>query len=81
MTYAKPTLFMGVPRVWEKIEEKLKELASKSPGFLQRISTWAKSKGTLNSEAKMHNTPKPFGYSFAHFLILGRIKKALGLDE
>lgn len=29
----------------------------------------------------MMGTPKPFGYSLAHFLILGRIKKALGLDE
>ncbi len=72
---------MGVPRVWEKMEERLKEIGAQSPGIVQRISTWAKSKGTLHSESKMMGTPKPFGYSLAHFLILGRIKKALGLDE
>ena len=72
---------MGVPRVWEKMEEKLKELGAQSPGLLQRLSTWAKSKGTLHSDTRMHGAPKPFGYSIANFLILGRIKKALGLDE
>jgi long-chain-fatty-acid--CoA ligase ACSBG len=81
LQYAKPTTFLAVPRVWEKMEEKLKELAASSPTVLQKISGWAKGKGTLNSEAKMQNKDHPFGYSFAHFLILGRIKKALGFDQ
>ena len=81
MNYAKPTMFLGVPRVWEKMEERLKELAASSPTILQKISGWAKGKGSLNSKAKMKNEESPFGYSFAHFLILGRIKKALGLDQ
>lgn len=81
LQYAKPTTFLAVPRVWEKMEEKLKELAASSPTVLQKISGWAKGKGTLNSEAKMQNKDHPFGYSFAHFLILGRIKKALGLGK
>lgn len=63
------------------MEERLKEIGAQSPGIVQRISTWAKGKGTLHSDSRMHGTPKPFGYSLAHFLILGRIKKALGLDE
>ena len=81
LNYAKPTLFLGVPRVWEKMEERLKELAASSPSILQKISGWAKGKGTLNSQARMKNEDAPFGYNFAHFLILGRIKKALGLDQ
>lgn len=81
LSYAKPTIFMGVPRVWEKMEERLKEIAAQAPTVLQKISGWAKGKGTLNSIAKMQNKDHPFGYSLAHFLILGRVKKRLGLGE
>ena len=81
LTHAKPTIFLGVPRVWEKMEERLKELASQAPSFLQKISGWAKTKGTLSSEAKLHGGQNPYGYTLAHMLILGRIKKALGLDQ
>lgn len=81
LTYVQPTLFLGVPRVWEKIEEKMKDLASQSPSIVQKISGWAKGKGLLNSKARMNKEDSPFGYSLAHFLILGRVKKALGLDR
>ena len=80
LQYAKPTMFLAVPRVWEKMEEKLKEIGAQAPTILQKVSTWAKGKGTLNSKARMQNKDHPFGYSLAHFLILGRVKKALGLE-
>ena len=81
LQHAKPTLFFAVPRVWEKMEEKMKEIASQVPTIMQKISAWAKTKGTLASEAKMFNKDNPFGYALAHFLVLGRVKKALGLDQ
>ncbi|CAI2358866.1 unnamed protein product [Moneuplotes crassus] len=81
MQYAKPTIFLAVPRVYEKMEEKLKEIASQAPGVLQRLSNWAKTKGAAHTEARLQGKPNPFGYSLAHFLVLGRIKKALGLEE
>lgn len=37
-----PTGFLGVPRVWEKIHEKLKEVAATVTGTKKKISTWAK---------------------------------------
>lgn len=80
LQYAKPTMFLGVPRVWEKMEEKLKEIASQAPSILQKVSGWAKGKGLLNSKARMQNKDHPFGYSLAHFVVLGRVKKALGLE-
>jgi len=42
LQWARPTIFFAVPRVWEKFEEKLKEIASTKPAFLQSISGWAK---------------------------------------
>ncbi len=32
----------GVPRVWEKIEEKLKEVGRKNTGVKKAVADWAK---------------------------------------
>lgn len=45
LTWARPTIFFAVPRVWEKFEDKLKEIASTKPQFMQNISGWAKGYG------------------------------------
>jgi len=45
LQWAKPTYFLAVPRVWEKMEEKLKDIASQKSGLLQSISGWAKGLG------------------------------------
>lgn len=45
LQWARPTLFLAVPRVWEKFEDKLKEIASTKPAILQAISGWAKGHG------------------------------------
>jgi len=34
-----------VPRIWEKFEDKLKEIASSKQKILQAISGWAKGNG------------------------------------
>jgi long-chain-fatty-acid--CoA ligase ACSBG len=46
MTWARPTMFFAVPRVWEKFEEKLKEIGASKSSLLQSISGWAKGHGT-----------------------------------
>jgi long-subunit acyl-CoA synthetase (AMP-forming) len=73
-------MFLAVPRVWEKFEEKLKEIAATKPAILQSLSGWAQGYGTLNTAAKMSKTDPPFMYSVANFIVLSNIKKALGLD-
>ena len=81
LKWARPTSFFAVPRVWEKFEERLKEIASTKPGFVQSISGWAKSYGWANTVAKQNHQDPPFLYSVAEFLILRRIKEQLGLDQ
>lgn len=72
---------MGVPRIYEKIEEKMKALGASVGPIAKRISTWAKSKGFEHSMSIQNKDSAPFGYTLANFLILKRIKDALGLDQ
>lgn len=51
----RPTFFFSVPRVWEKIEEKMKAIAS-SNGFMKKsIANWAKGMGKQGTFAETHN--------------------------
>ena len=45
MREVRPTLFLGVPRVWEKIEEKMRDVGRTTGGLKKRIATWAKGIG------------------------------------
>ena len=38
----RPTAFLGVPRVWEKIREKMLEVGKKTKGPMKALSTFAK---------------------------------------
>ncbi len=42
LQWARPTLFIAVPRIWEKMEEKLKEIGASKGQLLSKVSTWAK---------------------------------------
>ena len=46
LTWARPTIFLAVPRIWEKFEDKLKALGADSAEFVKSLATWAKSQGT-----------------------------------
>lgn len=82
LQWCKPTFFLAVPRIWEKFEEKLKEVGSKSPGFLQSISSWAKSHATQKVQQQAKGDLEfSTMFKLANFTILRRIKTALGLDE
>lgn len=78
----KPTIFFGVPRVWEKIQEKMVQMGRETKGIKKSLSTWAKSMGAQHSELAQYGNAggAPCGYSCANFLILSKIKGALGLD-
>jgi len=72
---------LAVPRVWEKFEDKLKEIASTKPAFLQSISGWAKGHGYTKVINQQKGKPAPWMFSMANFAVLKRIKQAIGLDE
>jgi len=50
---ARPTVFLGVPRVWEKINEKLVSIGRKSGSLKKYIADWAKEVGLSHYEDAM----------------------------
>ncbi|GMH77067.1 hypothetical protein TrVE_jg6822 [Triparma verrucosa] len=80
----KPTVFFGVPRVWEKIYEKMQEVAKvNNKSFVKRnIGAWAKGKAmSKNMKAQFGEgggAPMTF---FIAKKILGKIRAALGLQR
>eukprot|EP00937_MAST-01D_sp_MAST-1D-sp2_P005773 g5773.t1 len=79
----KPTIFLGVPRVWEKIAEKMKAMGARTTGLKKKIATWAKRKGLEHQQACQMGGDgrKPFFHGMANKLVLSKVKAALGLEE
>jgi len=77
----RPTAFLGVPRVWEKFQEKLKELGKSVTGMKKMLADWGKDVGLRTNLAKMKGQSGPFGYSLAKALVFNRVREGLGLDR
>jgi long-chain-fatty-acid--CoA ligase ACSBG len=45
MKEIRPTKFLAVPRVWEKMYEKMMDIGRSTTGLKKMIATWAKAKG------------------------------------
>lgn len=51
---ARPTLFMGVPRVWEKMQEKMRAIGAKASPMRKAVADWAKSIGLQYNYSRMN---------------------------
>lgn len=79
----RPTYFFGVPRVWEKIAEKMWSIAAETTGIKKRIATFAKDKAAQKTTMAQYGKSggAPCGFGIANALVLSRIKEALGLEQ
>uniref|UniRef100_A0A3Q3W420 Long-chain-fatty-acid--CoA ligase ACSBG2 n=1 Tax=Mola mola TaxID=94237 RepID=A0A3Q3W420_MOLML len=80
----RPTAFMGVPRVWEKMQEKMKSVGAKSSTVRRKVSAWAKDVGLQTNLTKMNHgaaSRTTFSYHIAKKLVFRKVRKALGLDR
>ncbi|XP_076204536.1 long-chain-fatty-acid--CoA ligase ACSBG1 isoform X2 [Aptenodytes patagonicus] len=76
-----PTSHMGVPRVWEKIMEKLKDTSAQS-GFMKRkILSWAMSLSLERNLNCSSSDLKQFWTRLADHLVLAKIRNALGFSS
>ena len=72
---ARPTKFLGVPRVWEKIKDKMEEAGSQSGIIKRAIVRWAKNaalhRQNLILAGKItHQDKGNLNYQLAHKLVL-----------
>ncbi|XP_061680046.1 long-chain-fatty-acid--CoA ligase ACSBG2 isoform X4 [Syngnathoides biaculeatus] len=85
MKEVRPTAFMGVPRVWEKMQEKMKATGAKSSTVRRKVAAWAKDVGLQTNLSKMNQTRPadhtPLSYQIAKKLVFKKVRKALGLDR
>ncbi|XP_039891054.1 long-chain-fatty-acid--CoA ligase ACSBG2 [Simochromis diagramma] len=82
---ARPTAFMGVPRVWEKMQEKMKAVGAKSSTVRRKVAAWAKDVGLRTNLSKLNQNSAPgsapVSYHVAKKLVFKKVRKALGLDR
>jgi long-subunit acyl-CoA synthetase (AMP-forming) len=77
----RPTLFVGVPRVWEKIQAKMVAAGSQNSGLKKKIAAWARQKGLANGYARQEGKPAPAFFNLAHKLVFSKVHERLGLDR
>jgi long-subunit acyl-CoA synthetase (AMP-forming) len=77
----RPTVFLGVPRVWEKIQAKMVAAGAKAKPLQKKIAVWAKKVGLQAGFAEQKKQPKPLLYPVAKKLVFDKVRQRLGLDR
>mmetsp|Transcript_26474 Transcript_26474/g.66600 ORF Transcript_26474/g.66600 Transcript_26474/m.66600 type:complete len:628 (+) Transcript_26474:406-2289(+) len=79
----RPTIFFGVPRVWEKIQEKMMEIGAQTKGMKLRAARFAKRKGLQYFHAEQVGSKEDTAPSMMGLAnkILKKIHIALGMDR
>ncbi|XP_040595130.1 long-chain-fatty-acid--CoA ligase ACSBG2 isoform X2 [Mesocricetus auratus] len=78
----RPTVFLGVPRVWEKMQENIKENVSKSSSLRKKAFAWAKMLGLkVNTKRMLGKQDIPMNYRMAKALVFTKVRTSLGLDN
>ncbi len=77
----RPTIFLSVPRVWEKIQVAMQAAAAESSTLKKRIVAWARRVGLESGYAEQRGRTKPLLYPVAHKLVFSKVRQRLGLDR
>jgi len=79
---AKPTLFFGVPRVYEKIQEKMMEVAKTNTGLKKKLSEIAK-EAALEHHMDTFDGKSGGGlkYKIGKKVVMSKVAKALGFER
>lgn len=77
----RPSMFLGVPRVWEKIQAKMMDAAKDNSGLKKKIAGWARKVGAKAVVARERGEPPPLTYGLADKLVFSTVREKLGLDR
>lgn len=73
----RPVIFLGVPRIYEKMEEKVRSILEKK----KLIYNWANYYGEKGTDAQMKNQSPPFMFNVMEKIVFNKVKQNLGLDQ
>jgi long-chain acyl-CoA synthetase len=80
MKALKPTIFVAVPRVYEKIRQAVEGKSAASP-VKSKILSWALATGKAHRQETLDGkTPGGMGWKLANKLVFGKIREAFGGD-
>jgi long-subunit acyl-CoA synthetase (AMP-forming) len=77
----RPHLFLGVPRVWEKIQAGMQAAGAQASPLRRRIVAWARAVGLAGGYADQEGRPRPWSYALADRLVFSKVRERLGFDE
>jgi long-chain acyl-CoA synthetase len=78
LTAVKPTVFVAVPRVYEKIREVVEHRAA-SKAMVKKLFAWALATGRRHrEEVLLGQTPSSLGWRLADRLVFKKVKQAFG---
>jgi len=79
---ARPTAFLGVPLVWEKMADRIRSIGAASTGLKKSIGDWSKSKALAHAKNLRlgGDGSAPFNHCLA-MRVLGAVKSQVGLDK
>lgn len=73
----RPVIFVAVPRVFEKMEDKVRAVLESKP----TIASWASYYGRQGTDAQMKGQSTSLGFKIMEKLVLNKVKQNLGLDQ
>jgi long-chain acyl-CoA synthetase len=81
----RPTIFFGVPRIWEKLHAGISGKLAEAKGAKAKIAAWAMAVGKQVSAHRMKGRPLPPALAAQHRaadkLFFSKVKAAIGLDR
>jgi long-subunit acyl-CoA synthetase (AMP-forming) len=77
----RPTLFMGVPRVWEKIQARMQAAGANAKPLQKKLVGWARKTGLAAGYAEQKKESAPLLLPIAKKLVFDKVRKRLGLDR
>ena len=82
---ARPTVFFGVPRIWEKFHAGVAGKLAQATGVKKRLVDWARGVCAQVNAHRDRGEPLPraldLQYRLATKLVIGKVKAALGFDR
>jgi len=79
---AQPTIFFGVPRVWEKIREKMVMIGKSNTGIKKAVGMWAKKTGLDFNKAKIGGKKtRSISFKLADKMVYRKVKDELGFGQ